>query len=187
MKRLSPAFLLIIIIILLCLSGSSPAAPDGGSSYSDKQTRSSLGDTRSFSDVNEEIPGIVIDCESGDPIALATVAVKETGEVTITGSDGGFLVHFPMGAEELHLFVSHISYFPSQDFVVSYRTESEISVCLKEKVYKVETVEVGAERVEEQKPFSRSDDGIQWGCYSDRPCVFAQRTPVRCIEFRFRR
>jgi len=107
-----------------------------------------LGENETGVATGKSISGVVLDCESGEPVLLATVALKETGEMTITGSEGWFRLHCPEGVEVVHLFINHISYLPEVDVELHVSVDTLSRFCLRERVYETQAVEVNATREE---------------------------------------
>lgn len=56
------------------------------------------------------IEGTVVDAESGQPLAFATIGIRGTSLGTATNSEGNFIISIPAGLEDSVLFCSYMGY-----------------------------------------------------------------------------
>ncbi len=96
------------------------------------------------------ITGRVTECQSGQPVKLATVMVLQTGSTALSGGDGTFRLEVPSRLSRVHLSITHVSYASVPAMEVETAAGEEIEVCLSYQVYRSSAIRVTAEIPEKQ-------------------------------------
>lgn len=103
--------ILLLLIILIGLSQSAQALPKG--------TQLNQPDTLSYI----QYKGSVVDNESRNPLVFATLAVTGTNIVTISNSEGEFLLKVPRNIRDAKVTVSYIGYQSRQFSLSEFKPE----------------------------------------------------------------
>ncbi len=146
MIRVSPA--IFIITVLICFITANTTA-EVVSEVKPSNHVGALISAHGYGGTSTEIiRGKVIKCNDGEPVSLATVTILETGDVTLSDSNGEFELPLPPGKNGVHLFVTHISFEPIANLPVKSCDDQFVEVCLEEKLYRTGAIEVVAEKEE---------------------------------------
>jgi len=144
MSRISPAIFIVVICIFFITVNAAANADSKGEPPC--QTGVFISDhEHGVHDASTEIVrGKVINCNNGRPISLATVTILETGDITLSNSNGEFKLPLPTEKNKVHLFVTHISFEPVTNLPVKADGDQFVEICLEEKLYRTGTIEVVA-------------------------------------------